>query len=102
MTEVKWEGDQEVVKRSGRDESIRVLILLCMEAMLGISLYKCPYLNQQKRFVFLIIAYVYSSTKLEKRAEQVLPGSEGDGGEKEGTGGKRGKMTQTMYAHMNI
>jgi hypothetical protein len=28
---------------------------------------------------FLIIAYVYSSTKLEKRAEQVLPGSKGWG-----------------------
>jgi hypothetical protein len=27
-------------------------------------------------FVFLIIAYVFSSTKLEKRAEQVLPGRE--------------------------
>jgi hypothetical protein len=34
------------VKRSGRDES--------------------------KRFVFLIIAYVFSSIKLEKRAEQFL------------------------------
>jgi hypothetical protein len=47
-----------------------------MEAMLGISLYSYAYLNYQKRFVFLIIAYVFSSTKLEKRAEQVLPGSE--------------------------
>jgi hypothetical protein len=28
--------------------------------------------------VFLIISYVFSSRKLEKRAEQVLPGSEGD------------------------
>jgi hypothetical protein len=28
----------------------------------------------------VIIAYVYSSTELEKRAEQVLPGSEGDEG----------------------
>jgi hypothetical protein len=26
-----------------------------MEAMLGISLYSYPYLNQQKRFVFLIM-----------------------------------------------
>jgi hypothetical protein len=40
-----------------------------MEAMLGISLYSYPYLNQQKHFVFLIIAYVLSLTKLEKRAE---------------------------------
>jgi hypothetical protein len=28
----------------------------------------------------LIIAYVFSSTKLESRAEQVLPGSERDEG----------------------
>jgi hypothetical protein len=40
------------------------------------------------------------STKLEKRADQVLPGSEGDGGEREGTGAGR-EMAQTVYAHMN-
>jgi hypothetical protein len=57
-----------------------------MEAILRISLYSYPYLNYQKCFVFLIIAYVFSSTKLEKRAEQVLPGSEGSGEESEGTG----------------
>jgi hypothetical protein len=33
-----------------------------------------------KCYVFLIIADVFSSTKLEKRAEQVLPGSEEGGG----------------------
>jgi hypothetical protein len=44
-----------------------------MEAMLGISLYSYPISNEQKHYVFLIIAYVFSSTKLEKRAEQVLP-----------------------------
>jgi hypothetical protein len=49
-----------------------------MEAMLGISLFSYPYVNYQKCFVFLIIAYVFSSTKLEKRAEQVLPGSWGE------------------------
>jgi hypothetical protein len=36
-----------------------------MEAMLGISVYSYPYLNLQKCFVFLIIAYTFSSTKLE-------------------------------------
>jgi hypothetical protein len=45
--------------------------------MLGISLYSYPYLNLQKRFVFLIISYVFSSTKLEIRAEQILSGSKG-------------------------
>jgi small ligand-binding sensory domain FIST len=60
-----------------------------MKTMLGISLYSYPYLNQRKHFVFLIIAYVFSSTKLEKRAEQVLPGSKEVGGE--GGGGVVGR-----------
>jgi hypothetical protein len=55
-----------------------------MEAMLGISLYSHPYHNQQKCFVSLTIAFVFSPTKLEIRAEQILPGSErgwkGEGG----------------------
>jgi hypothetical protein len=33
-------------------------------------------------------AYVFSSTKLEIRAEQVLPGSEGVWGKRMGMGGK--------------
>jgi hypothetical protein len=37
-----------------------------------------------------------SSTKLEKRAEQVLPGNEGVRGR-----GQEREMTQTMYAHIN-
>jgi hypothetical protein len=42
--------------------------------------------------------YVFSSTKLEIRAEQVLPGSEGRGGR----GWEKGaEMTQTVYAHVN-
>jgi hypothetical protein len=76
-----WEGDWEVVKRSGRDEPVWVVIHMCMEAMLGKSLCIAILIsNWQKRCVFLIAAYVFSSTKLEKRAEQVLPGSEGGGG----------------------
>jgi hypothetical protein len=35
---------------------------------------------------------VFTSTKVEIRAEQVLPGSEGEQG---------GKMTQTMYTYVN-
>jgi hypothetical protein len=46
-------------------------------------------------------AYVFSSIKLEIRAEQVLPRSEGGKGGKRGgwKGEKGGEMTQTMY-HM--
>jgi hypothetical protein len=39
------EGDQEVVKRSGRDAPIQVVIHTSMEAMLGISLYSYLYLK---------------------------------------------------------
>jgi hypothetical protein len=53
-----------------------------MEAMFGISLYSFPYLN-----------YVFSSTKLEIRAEQVLSGSEaGDGVEEKWRGEKSPKQ----------
>jgi hypothetical protein len=41
-------------------------------------------------------AYVFFSTKLEIRAEQVLPGSEGSG-ERVGEGSRRGEMTQCMH-----
>jgi hypothetical protein len=42
----------------------------------------------------LIIACVFSSTKLEIRAEQALPGSEGVRGEMEGMGGRGEKWTK--------
>jgi hypothetical protein len=46
-------------------------------------------------------AYVFSSTKLEIRAEQVLPRSEGSCGG-EGREGEQGEeMTQTMYTHVD-
>jgi hypothetical protein len=75
-----------------------------MEAMLGISLYSYPYLDYPKCFVFLIIAYVFSSTKLEKRAQQVLPGSKGGVGEREGAGrvgGRNGPNNVCTYEYMN-
>jgi hypothetical protein len=64
------------VKRSGRDEPMWIVIYKCMEATLGISLYSYLYLKVAKCIVFVIISYVFSSTKLEnKRVEQILPGS---------------------------
>jgi hypothetical protein len=58
-----------------------------------------PYLNYQKRFVFLIIAYVFSSTKLEITAEQVLPRSEGEWRKREGAGGE-GEKWPKQCMHM--
>jgi hypothetical protein len=43
-----------------------------MEAMLGIFLYNYLYPKLTKNTVFVIISCVFSSTKLEKRAEQIL------------------------------
>jgi hypothetical protein len=102
----RWPGSSE---ESGRDEPIQI-IHTCMEAMLGISLYSYHYLKLQMRHVFLITAYVFSSIKLEKRVEQVLPGSKVFGGEREGEGGEvvggeregeGGEVVQTIYEHMN-
>jgi hypothetical protein len=47
-----WEGDQEVVKRSGGDEPMWVIIHKCMEATLGISLYSYLYLKLAKMLGF--------------------------------------------------
>jgi hypothetical protein len=77
------------VKRSVRDELTWDVTHWYMEAMLRISWYSYPYLNKQKRFVPLIIAFVFSPTKLEIRTEEVLPGSEGRGEE---GGGSRGEQ----------
>jgi hypothetical protein len=67
-----------------------------MEAMLGISLYSYPHLKLVKMLSVLLL--VYSSTKLEKGAEQVLPGSERGGVDR---GCQEGEIAQTMYAYMN-
>jgi hypothetical protein len=67
-----------------------------MEAILGISLYNYPHLNQQKHFVFLIFSYVYSSTTLEKRFCLEVGGL---GGRNRGQGGQGEEMSPTIYAH---
>jgi hypothetical protein len=60
------------VKRSGGDELVWVVIHMCMEATLGISV-QLPLSQTSKNAVLL--SHVFFSTKLEKRAEQVLSGS---------------------------
>jgi hypothetical protein len=46
-------------------------------------------------------ACVFSSTRLEIRAEQVLPVSEDSKREEVGREGQGEEMMQTMYAHVN-
>jgi hypothetical protein len=43
----------------------------------------------------------FSPTKLVIKAEQDLPGIEGERGGEVGRGEQEGEMTQTMYAHVN-
>jgi hypothetical protein len=66
------------VKRSGRDEPIWVVVHMCMEAMLVLSLYSSLYLKLAKMLCLSYYLLCLPSTKL-KKAEQVLPGSEGVG-----------------------
>jgi hypothetical protein len=40
--------DQEVVKKSGRNEPVWVVIQICMETAQGISMYSYPYLKLAK------------------------------------------------------
>jgi hypothetical protein len=55
----------------------------------NLSVYLSLSQTGKKHFVFLITAYVFSSTKSEKRVEQVLPGSEEEGGERGVRDGER-------------
>jgi hypothetical protein len=86
-----WEGDQEVVKRSGRDKPIQVAIHMCMEAMLGISLYSYLYL-QRAKMVCLPYYFLFSlQQKSEnKRQNRFCPEAE-----------RRGAVARTMYTHVS-
>jgi hypothetical protein len=87
------------VKRSGRDEPIWVVIHMCMEAMLGISLYSDLYL-QQKHCVLLIIAMSSLQQNWRRGQNRFSLEARGFGGVG-GDGGQGGEMVQTMYTHTN-
>jgi hypothetical protein len=81
------------VKRSGRDESMWVVIHVCMEATLGISLYSYLYLKLAKTLCLFHYLLCFSHQKIRyKRTEEVLPRN---------WGRKRGRWAQTMYIHVN-
>jgi hypothetical protein len=79
------------VKRFGRDESIWAVIHLCMEAMLGISLYSYLYLKLAK----MLYLFYYLLCLLF----QVMPGSWGCEGEREELGG-RGERWPKQCMHL--
>jgi hypothetical protein len=78
------------VNRSGRDESIQVVIHICMETMLGISLYSYLYLKLAK---MLCLSYYLLCFLFNKIGKEGIKGSawKQGGGEEEGEGeGGRG------------
>jgi hypothetical protein len=70
--------------------------------MLGIAVDSYPY-PTSKNAVFLIIVYISSSTKLQKRAEQILPRSKVDGrrGRGQWAGVRNDPNKVCTYEYMN-
>jgi hypothetical protein len=62
-----WEGEQEVVKWSGRDEPMWDTVQKCMEPKLGISLYSYLYLKLAK---MLYLSYYLLCFLFNKIREQ--------------------------------
>jgi hypothetical protein len=69
LSEALCEGDQEVVKRS---EAMWAVINMCMEAMLGISLYSYLYLKVPKT---LCLSYYCLCLLFNKIGEESRTGS---------------------------
>jgi hypothetical protein len=79
------------VKRSGRDESIQVVIYMSMEAMLGISLYSYSYLKLAKTLClsYYCLFLLFNKTGEEGRTGSAWKrgrwsGGKGEGGEQGG------------------
>jgi hypothetical protein len=73
------------VKRSGRDEPMWIVIHMCMEAMLRISLYSYLYLKQAKMLCFsYLLCFFFNKI-----------------GQKLGVGVGVRKVAQTMYTHVS-
>jgi hypothetical protein len=84
------------VKRSGRDESIQVVIHMCIEAMLGISLYNCLYLKLAKTLCLSYYCFCLLFNKIGEDGRTYSAWKRGGWGKMEG-GWKVGQMAQTMY-----
>jgi hypothetical protein len=74
------------MKRSGRDESVWVVIYLCMEAMLGISLYSYPYVKLAKTLCLSYYCLCLLFNKIEEGSRYYL-----EARWEEGTGRKLGR-----------
>jgi hypothetical protein len=95
-----WEGDQEVVKRCGRDETMWVSMHKCMEAMLGISLYSYLYLKLAKMLSFLL-SLIFSLQQNWRRRGQNRFCLEAVGGEEWKRWERWEEVAQTMCTHLS-
>jgi hypothetical protein len=90
------------VKRSGRDEPFQLVIHICMEAVLGISLYSCLYLKLAK---MLCLSYYLLCLLFNKIGAEGRTGSawKRGGVEEQGKrgGGQDGQYNVCTYEQMN-
>jgi hypothetical protein len=93
-------GDLEVVKRSGRDESVQVVIHMCMETMLGTSLYSYLCLVLAEMLSFLS-SLVFSFQQNWRGGQNKFCLVHGGGRQREGVRNGGVEMVQTVFAHLN-
>jgi hypothetical protein len=92
------------MKRSGRDESIRVVIHLCMEAMLGIFLYSYPLSQTSKNAISFLLLFMSSLQQNWRRGQnRFCLEARGWGGIRRGwgAGGRNGPNNVCTYESMN-
>jgi hypothetical protein len=89
------------VKRSGRDEPMCVVMHMCMEAMLGISLYSYLYFKIAKMVCLSYYLFCFLFNKIGEEERTGSPWKREGSGEEGRSGEQGGEMVQTMYAHMN-
>jgi hypothetical protein len=86
------------MKMSGRDESIQVVIHLCMEAMLGIFLYNYPYLKLAKTLCLshYCLCFLFNKIGEESRTDSAWKLR----GWREKNGGGRGEKCPKQCMHI--
>jgi hypothetical protein len=71
LAEALWEGVQEVVKRSGRNEPMWVAIHKCLETTLGISLYSYLYPKIAKTICLSYYLLCFLLNKIREKGKTV-------------------------------
>jgi hypothetical protein len=88
-----------MLKRSGGDEPMWVVIHMCMEAMLGISLYSCLYLKLAKMlcFSYYLLCFLFYKIGQEGRTGSAWKRGVGKEGRRPGAGEKNGSNNVCTY-----